>query len=504
MIEQRPPRVSARRHLLAALLFSLLAMGAALAAPVPALAQPPAQDGSMLYLPEIMNQACKVNLTPNLMGTQIYEGTGSSNIFHQPLVNSGATWVRVSISWAAVEPTNTTPDQYHWVNADSQVVMAYERCWPIVLTIGSNPAWASTHKEGFLDKTGPDELAQFTAALAERYDGDGIQDAPGSPKVLYFEMYNEPDVGALSLDERWGDAPAQYAAMLKAVYPAVKAANSKAQVVFGGIAFDFFTDQDSLHPENNGPFVRAFFENVLKNGAGPYFDIMNYHFYPLFGPNWAKNFPKDGPGLVEKTEAVRAIMRRYNISKPVIITEAGWHNNNTIPFGDDTLQVRYVQKLYTQALASDVPMLAWWPFSDVGGSYTYNSGLVTVDGSTLKPAYYAYGVFAREMAGVTFVAEIEASEDVKVYKFYDNAKQRTIFVAWTNPTELSSAFGTALVPYEDTTRSTTITLTGDAATSYDAFWKTVAYTTDGADGKTDRRLKVAINGDPKYIVVEGN
>jgi hypothetical protein len=37
------------------------------------------------------------------------------------------------------------------------------------------------------------EWAVFVAAMAERYDGDGAGDAPGSPKVTYFSVWNEPD-----------------------------------------------------------------------------------------------------------------------------------------------------------------------------------------------------------------------------------------------------------------------------------------------------------------------
>lgn len=501
------PLVPARR--LGALLMSLLVIGAALAAPRQAWAQPstPADGSNPIYLPQVLLQSCKEIKAANLMGTQIYDGTRSDSIYHQPLLNSGATWVRTNIPWNQVEPANTTPDKYDWTNADYQVSMAYQRCWPLVLTLGYNPSWASTLSEGYLDRTSVSEMAQLMGAVAERYDGDGVQDAPGSPKVFYFEMYNEPDVGENSVQVRWGDAPDKYADMLKAVYPAIKAANPQAQVVFGGIAFDFFTDQDPVHPENNGPFVRAFFENVLKNGGGAYFDIMNYHFYPLFGSNWTDDFPKDGPGLVEKTEAVRAIMRKYNIDKPVIITEAGWHNNVTLPHGDDTLQVRYVQKLYTQAKAAGIPMLAWWPFSDVGESYGLDSGLVSreIAGQiTLKPAYYAYGVFAREMVSATYVAEIEAGSDIKVYKFRDDVKGRTVYVAWTNPTDLASAFGSATVPYKDTARSTNVTLVGSSAQAYDAFWTKVADVTDAGDGRTDNRVKVPIDGNPRYIIVEGN
>ncbi len=219
-----------------------------------------------------------------------------------------------------------------------------------------------------------------------------FSDAPGSPQVLYFEMYNEPDAGASGTYERWGMYGDQYAAMLKAVYPAVKAANPQAKVVFGGIAYDSFTDSPTP-----GVFVRQFLDDVLKSGGGAYFDIMNYHFYPLFGWNWTKQFPKDGPGLLEKTAAIQAVLAKYNSSKPIIITETSWHSNKGASlYGSNTLQVRLLQQLFTQAKAAGVPMVAWWPIADVGGSYQLDSGVVTNSESgpvTRKPSYYAYLVF---------------------------------------------------------------------------------------------------------------
>ena len=62
-----------------------------------------------------------------------------------------------------------------------------ERLWEPIFDNGSDdPASGS--------KINPrNEWAVFVAAMAERYDGDGVADAPGSPKVVYFSAWNEPD-----------------------------------------------------------------------------------------------------------------------------------------------------------------------------------------------------------------------------------------------------------------------------------------------------------------------
>ncbi|MBK8047991.1 MAG: hypothetical protein IPK16_13160 [Anaerolineales bacterium] len=460
---------------------------------------------SRIYAPQVLSFKCNLMRTKTLMGLQVYGVTGSKNPYYKDMMDSGASWVRVDLSWAETEPTNTTPKDYEWSHADKVVTLAVEQCIPIVLTVGTNPSWAADQVAGPL-KVSNAEMAQFVGALVERYDGDGIDDAPGAPRVFDFEFYNEPDQGPVGTYERWGLYGAQYAAMLKAVYPAVKAANPKAQVIFGGLAYDFFTDQ-SEDPANNGPFVRKFLDDVLKAGAGPYFDVMNFHFYPLFGGYWTDDFPKDGPGLVEKTEAIRAVMAKYGVTKPVIITEMGWHNNESagVPHGSDKLQVRYVVQLYVQAFATDIKAAAWWPLGDAGDPYIYNSGLVTnyeLGAPQRKKAYAAYQVFVQRMGSVEFVKEVKNSDDIKAYRFYDKANQRTMYVAWTNPRDNTNVWGTPTKPYVDTTRTTVVELPGRKVTVYDAYWNKVATVSDGDDGKVNGNVRPTINGDPRYIVVE--
>jgi hypothetical protein len=497
---------------LSGLLLASVLLGAGLAAPGVVRAEPqtdPAVEPqaptapaatSSIYLPAAQKEACRTVSSPGLGGFQVYGGTAFGSPYYNHLMESGATWIRQVFSWAVLEPENTTPENFDWKEVDVSVQLAAQKCWTIILTLEHNPDWASSYIEGTLDKTTPSELAQVMAAVAERYDGDGTADAPGSPVVRYFEMYNEPDAGTAGANNRWGNAGDEYAAMLKAVYPAIKNANPQAQVVFGGIAYDFFTD--SPQP---GPFVRRFFDDVLANGGGAYFDLMNYHFYPLFGWNWTKEFPKDGPGLVEKTESLRGVMRKYNVDKPIIITETGWHNNAVTPFGSDTRQIRLLVQIYAQAKAAGVPMVAWWPLADPTGSYIYKSGLVTAvqEGPvTRKPAYAAYQVFMRELGTAKYVGEVQVAVDVKVYQFRNEGSGRTVYVAWTNPTDLGTVWGGPGV-YQDTTRTTTVTLNGRSAKVYDARWSEVASVSDGADGKSDGKVTVTINGDPKYIVIGG-
>lgn len=466
----------------------------------------PGED-TPLYIPHILDNKCYQLRGLTLYGVQRYGATEENTILHNDFIASGATFIRNEIYWASAEPANTTPDQFNWAGTDAVAAIAGQHCYTVVMTVMGNPLWAAPDSEGVIPAQNLPEFAEFMGALVERYDGDGIDDALGSPRVLYFELYNEPDAGATGGLQRWGEYGKEYAAMLKAIYPAMKAANPDVKVVFGGIAYDFFTDADPQNPANNGPFVRRFFEDALANGAGAYFDIMNYHFYPLFGGNWTDNYLMDGPSLVKKTDAIRSLMAQYGVDKPIIITEMGWHNNPyTGAHGSDVIQVRMVVQLYAQSIAANVPLATWWPLSDVGGAYLLDSGLVTyTDGRmapTRKPAFFAFQGMARELADVRFVKRVMESgwRNNVVYELYDHAKQRTVYIAWTNPTDPTNVWGSEDRPYVDTTTTNTIRLEGASATVYDAFWQVIRSVKDSDDGRTDGRFTLSIDGNPVYIV----
>src|SRR4029079_2957364 len=128
-------------------------------------------------------------------------------------------------------------------------------------------------------------------------------------------------------------------------------------------------------------------DDVLKAGGGAHFDVMNYHFYPLFATNWTT---KNTAGFLEKATAIRAKLQSFGLTKPLVITEMGWHNNPTqTPPSSDETQVRYVTTLFVQTMAAHIDYSIWWTLSDAGEPYL-DTGLVTsVSPSVRKAAFSA-------------------------------------------------------------------------------------------------------------------
>jgi len=181
---------------------------------------------------------------PTVFGVQMYRNLSEEQVSFSLAQEGKVYWARWRVSWAAVEPTNTLPENYRWSSYDDSILNATRAGLHLIVYIYGNPDWAATVANGRIDKVGIGEFTQFVGALVERYDGDGWEDAPGSPIVDYWEFYNEPD-GASELVSDfgggyWGPFGDEYAQMLCAVYPVIKAANPRAQVLLGGIAYERF------------------------------------------------------------------------------------------------------------------------------------------------------------------------------------------------------------------------------------------------------------------------
>jgi hypothetical protein len=272
--------------------------------------------------------------------------------------------------------------------------------------------------------------------------------------------------------------------MLSFVYPAVKAANPDAQVLFTGMAYDWFEDQ-------GGPYVREFLDGVLQNGGGAYFDIMSFHSYPPFAPNWATQ----GPGLYEKTLAIRQKLQEYGLQKPIFITEAGEYSDSSNPHPyplTEERQARAVVQLYAQAAAADVRTLIWFMLYDPPAWYPDKNGLVTAEESPRKKlAFDAYTVAVRMMDGMRPVGVLTAdqtgSPNMQAYRLRNDAARRTLYIAWMNPFD-SGEIGNLRIMASSVTVSD--------------IYGTEKIISDGDDGRRDNHVTVGVSAQPVYVSVE--
>jgi hypothetical protein len=442
----------------------------------------PARPAPTLFLPAIMNNqaptlylpAITNNRAPTAFGVQMY---GALDNQWAPRASvAGTSWVRRPVDWATVEPVNTKPFNFNYHDLDATVQYANSLNLRLIVTIGNNPTWAATYANGPIDKVPLAEFAQFVQALVERYDGDGFQDAPGSPRVNVWELYNEPDGGYAMQAEfgigYWGDYGKEYATMMCAAYQAARAADPAAKIAIGGIASDWFR-------EDSGAFVRTFLDDVLANGGGRCMDYMNFHYYPYFQARWDAY----GHGLVGKANYLRSKLNAYGLgSMPMIITEAGHHSNNYSDFpSSPEEQANFVVKLFTQAFAARAETMIWWTWLDIPGYWGQN-GLLTQQGFA-KLSFDAYAVATKKLDEVKFVREVPSTEtgagSAQVYQF---AGSGTLYVAWV----------------EGVSRQQ-VALTGRRFSIVNPMGIVQGYASDSDDGRTDEKVHIMIGQQPCYL-----
>lgn len=220
----------------------------------------------------------------------------------------GAPWIVEYFPWAYMEPA---PGRYNWEHADLVVEHANRQGLTVIARLGFVPAWARPKESTplYLDVARFSDFARFAVQFVERYRG----------KIRYIIVWNEPN---LSLE--WGYQPvdpARYVAMLRTVYPAVKAADPAVQVLAGALA-PTLAPAGSPDGMNDLEFLTA----MYQAGARSYFDLLAIHAY-----GWHAD--PDEPAAADRvnfrrTELLRAIMvTNGDEAKGVMITEAGWNDH---------------------------------------------------------------------------------------------------------------------------------------------------------------------------------
>lgn len=383
---------------------------------------------------------------------------------------AGARWIRVPFFWAQYEPQNTTPGNYHWwIDFEDWLARLSAQNIKVILTLAGNPSWAATYPGGPIDKVPVGELAQFMQAVVARWSAPPMN-------VKYWEFYNEPDNGSRIYAERgwgyWGHVPAQYAAMLAAVYPRMKTADPEAQIVFGGIAYDNFTT-------TGGPFVPDFLDRVLQSGGGAHFDVMNFHYYSVFQRIWDPY----GPGIIGKTRYLQNKLAEYDVYKPFVCTETSMWSDAANGSSHEE-QSRQLVKVFVRSMTIDLKATIWFKLIDDAGVGALKYGLLGTNLSP-KPSYYAFSTVARQLASAESVGPLGLSEtgsgDIEAYEFLATDGLIRIVVAWSND-DLNHA----------------MSLTAGCLLVVDKYGGE-RQVCDEHDGVVDGRVEVSVGPSPVYL-----
>jgi hypothetical protein len=290
---------------------------------------------------------------------------------------AGIGWVRVTWAWKDMQPQAGDPFDYAHLDAvAASAAQHHVQILPILLAV---PAWASSAPAALkaakgnlspVDHYRPNDIQDwltYVRSVVERYDGDGSDDAPGSPRMAYWEVWNEENIAMF-----WPDKPdaSEYLALLKATYQTIKAADPSAKVVLGGLA-----NADS-----------GYLKSLYEMDGAPYFDVVSIHLY---------SYPAHGiDPVVNAVSAIRNLMdSEGDQAKPLWLTEIGWSDAPNA-WGAPTVSqdeiASFVTAVYTASLPAD--LIFWYNFRNIFPNSTdveHNFGLVNAD-FTPKPSFKAY------------------------------------------------------------------------------------------------------------------
>ena len=302
--------------------------------------------------------------------------------------DAGIGWVRVTWAWKDMQSQAGASFDYTHLDAVAATAAEHHvQLLPILLAV---PAWSSSAPEALKTQYGnlspvdhyrPNDIQDwlhYVQNVVERYDGDGVDDAPGSPRINYWEVWNEPNIAFF-----WQPKPdaAEYFALLSATYQTIKAADPTAKVVLGGLA-----NADS-----------GYLQALYTLGAAPYFDVVSVHLY---------SYPANGIAPVQNALAsVRATMNANgDQNKPLWLTEIGWSDAPNA-WGAPTVSQDEVAAFVTAVYSAPLPadLIFWYNFRNIFPNSTdveHNFGLVNAD-FTPKPAFKAYEALSAPCAEAT-------------------------------------------------------------------------------------------------------
>jgi hypothetical protein len=354
----------------------------------------------------------------------------------EQVAQAGSVWTRNGFIWETIEPTqgarnwNTELEQ-GLIRADTLGV-------ELIMLIEDTPGWAlkAGYDCGAVAQEQFPALAQFAYDLVKRYSAPPYN-------VRYWELWNEPDVwGILGC---WGDPSDTdyyggyyYGQMLQVVYPRIKEADPRAQVLVGGLLLDC----DPINP----PFWKdctssRFLEGVMASGAGPFFDGVSFHAYDYYTGKgtydnvlWSSSYNTTGPVSIAKARYLKEVLAQYGYEEKYLMnTETavlwGWDWTNPLPCDPsappdvEVTKVYYVIHSYTVAVAEGWKANVW--YSALGYRCT---GLLNSDLSP-KPAYYAYQFAQQKLGEAVFVRQIAEYPQVMGYEYETTGKN--LWVLWS-------------------------------------------------------------------------
>jgi polysaccharide biosynthesis protein PslG len=241
-----------------------------------------------------------------------------------PAVNAtkaaGFGWIKQQVRWDGLQPSPTTP--INWGPLDAAVNAANGAGLKVLFSVVAAPSWAVVAGSHFPNN--PSDAAGFFSNMVGHFKG----------RVAAYEVWNEEnfavEVGAGQINA------GKYVEVLKAVYPAVKAADPAAIVVSGAPTPTGVNDPNiALRDLTYLQQMYAYQGGVVKN----YFDALGAHNEPYgnqpeetVAAHSKPDYSTDPSFFFRQVEDYRNLMvQNGDGAKGIWQTEIGYDSNPSAP-----------------------------------------------------------------------------------------------------------------------------------------------------------------------------
>lgn len=395
-----------RAHIAPILLITLLSL---LIGPAPALAEPQQQPSTIDFF----------GLNTYITGLERIANDGDDGIATLTARGraAGAAWAREELSWANIEPGRKGNWNFDYM--DRRIGQLADAGYGIVGMLLTTPEWARVRdcarraaeartETYWCPPASPRDFADFAWTIVERYDGDGFMDAPGSPRIAAWQIWNEP-----SAPLTWPGTPAEYGAMLVEAYKAMKAADNSAIVTLGGV---YIFDGLGTDPTDGLPFYSHMIAAVPES-------LHTWDALPIH-PYMTSAAP-DAPGIHATITVWGRILtaQRWlqqhvgnNGVRPLWISELGWFTCRCgqvdcppSSVRDESTAATYMVRAHAIALSLGVQHVSYFQLEDKfdgewGHACEDAAAMLgtKAEGYREKPVFQAYRTMTEQLVGASF------------------------------------------------------------------------------------------------------
>ncbi|PIP24256.1 MAG: hypothetical protein COX35_01705 [Candidatus Nealsonbacteria bacterium CG23_combo_of_CG06-09_8_20_14_all_37_18] len=346
---------------------------------------------------------------------------------------SGADDVRFMSRWGGMHWEKAEPQKgnFDWSFFDERYLAAKQRGLKIMVTLyPSSPQWDNPNSEYDHEyPTDIEEYLKFVRMATERYDGDGKDDAPGSPIVSDWILMEEIERG--DGQKWWGGTPAQYADLFVKTYYAIKSANPDATIGTYGANNWLGIKKDWIET-----ITKPVFNEIKKitSDKNDFAFVYSMHYYQtqdmheyLGNINFVKNMLND-VGLKDN---------------PIIMEDIAPFMKKTDPQKEQKLAKQIITS-HIISFANNLKTVGWAQLSD-GFEYgeNFEAGIISTPNMSKKDmeksfknlGFYSYKLMTEKMEGIDWndIKIIQESDGVYIYQFSKNG--RPFWVAWNDNSE---------------------------------------------------------------------